>query len=474
MAISSSSLKARSVAIICLMPDYGHAQPLLKIADALAEAGFEIKCYIADECAPLMDRFQFNYMLLESGSLSKAKKTLAKIFRRSLFLNAVCSYIFFLFLYPNVAQAVCRSLEKMKAELAEQRPDIIICDLHWFADWYMRIAVFFGIPLIINVLDGSLLYNQRTFVRTYGISTFPPSLQRAVEFASAIARKFCTNYSRIRYFSKWFKVRAASRATEIAFTKVFFDPKAAQVPVGRIVVGGAAIERDRLGKLVQTEGANWQEFFPIRFRSRLPLAADLGEWIKRSMDDPIVYVSFGSAVEIDRAFSVAIYEGLRHLGTKVLWSLPTQQQGLLSALPPAENIRIESFVPQPEILEISAVRCFITHAGTYSLQDAFLGGTPMLCIPFFADQAYNSSVVKHLHVGERLWRRHVSPRSIETAVQSLLSDDRYLRSALELRDDLLQRDGGALVANYIREFIELAGQTRETTRPDLPHAHASH
>lgn len=78
--------KQLSVAIVCFIPDFGHLQPLLKIADALAESGVQIKCYIADECAPLISRFQFSFATLEDSSRLKRNKELERLFRAAYFL----------------------------------------------------------------------------------------------------------------------------------------------------------------------------------------------------------------------------------------------------------------------------------------------------------------------------------------------------------------------------------------------------
>ena len=105
MTRHGSSSRAGSVAVICLLPDYGHLQPLLKIADALAEGGFEIKCYVPEECAPLMRRFRFDFELFPNAQLSEQKQLLARVFARGLFFNAACSYVHYLLCYPRIAEA---------------------------------------------------------------------------------------------------------------------------------------------------------------------------------------------------------------------------------------------------------------------------------------------------------------------------------------------------------------------------------
>ncbi len=449
-----------SVAIISFIPDYGHLQPLLKIADALREAGFDIKCYIAYECSPLMNRFKLNYFTLDKTSWPERRKSLAKIFARGIFFNAVCLYIHYLTLYPSAGEAVGRAAVKLKQDLSEFRPDLIICDGLWFVDWYTQIAALLGVPLIVNSFDGSLAYNQRDFVKIFGITKVTPALQFLTEVIARISKKLCTIFYRIRYPGRWLHLRTVRTASKLKFDAEFPVPRVATTPVEWIVVGTAAIERDRLGALIRQVGADWREFPPIRFRSRAPLPETLYEWIRSDAQLPIIYISFGSAVELDAALATAVYEGVRELPARVLWSLPEDQQALLSNVHPAENIRFETFVPQAEILDLPTVRCFITQAGPHSVQEALFGGTPMLCIPYFVDQAYNGSLVEHLGVGKRLWRGEVSARAVCVAVQELLSNNSYLETALEIKRDIIGRDGGIQIARYVSEVVQTSQMRR--------------
>jgi hypothetical protein len=458
MAKTSGDLdKPYSAAVICFIPDYGHLQPLLKIADALGEAGFKIKCYIAEECLPLMSRFRFEYSVVENSSKFKEKKDLKKLFSHSIFFNSVCLYIHYLLKGPGVTEAVGRSATQLQQQLYEQQPDVIICDALWFVDLYERIAGALKVPLIVNSFDGSLAYSQREYVRIYGLTSVSPIIQDAVEIASAISRKLCVYFYRLRYFGRSLKFRAIRRTTRRAFEDAF--PTSKNVAGEWIVAGTAVLERNRLGGSIRTIGANWREFAPLRFRSQVCLSKSLDEWIA-SDTRPIVYVSFGSAVEIDASFAKAVYEGLREVPARVLWSLPENQRSLLLSVTKAEHIRIESFVPQPEILLNPAVQCFVTQGGPHSVQEALFGGTPMVCIPFFVDQAYNSSVVRHLGVGIRLWRRRVSPQSISTAIRDILSNRVYLQKTQDIRDELIRNEGGAKIAQYIAELVNSSRASR--------------
>jgi UDP:flavonoid glycosyltransferase YjiC (YdhE family) len=456
--------KPGSVAVICFLPDYGHLQPVLKIADALAERGFEIKCYVPDECAALMSRLPFDVTLLPNAQLAEPKRRLAKVFARGLFFNAACSYVHYLLCYPRIAESASSFAPELQRQLSAQGPDVILCDAHFFEDWCRRIATSVGAPLVINSLDGSLAYNQRPFVQIYGATSISSASQTAVELVGAGFKTLCAHVYRLRYLRTWLRLRAVRRAATAVVDAAFpVMPGARPVEVQRVVVGTATIERDRLGALLRRLGADRPEFPPIRFRTRAVVPDELRQWVE-SDARPVVYVSFGSAVEFDRSFATAVHEGLRKLPARVLWSLPAGQKALLARVPPAKNIRIEPFVPQAEVLALPSVRCFITQAGPSSVQESLLGATPMLCIPFFADQGYNSAIVQHLGVGRKLWHRAVSARSILDAVTAILENAGYHHAVRDIQQHMLRHDGGELVANHLAEIVKRGRQQPDAGR----------
>jgi UDP-glucoronosyl and UDP-glucosyl transferase len=449
------SKKQPSVAIICFIPDFGHLQPLLKVADALKEAGFHIKCYIAGECAPLLKRFPFEAFALDAIPRSEAGKEMDQVFRRSTFFNSVCLYLHYLSMYPKISAGVGRAASRLSQELLQQRPDLIISDGQWFVDWYARIAQSLGVRLLVNSFDGSLAYNQRPFVQTFGLTGAPKIAQSAVEIVSPISRNLCALYYRFRFFGDWIRLRAVRRTATAQLQAAFpLGGREATLP-DWLVFGTASLERKRLNSTLRMKGATRQEFPALKFRSTIAVPEDLREWIGSDAGLPIVYVSFGSAVEIDGTFARAVYDGLRAVHARVLWSLPANQRTLVSKMPADENIRFESFVPQPEILGIPNVRCFVTQAGPHSVQEALFGATPMLCIPFFADQAYNSSIVEHLGVGKKLWRGDVSVQSVSNGIKDILLNDKYQQKAKEIREELLRNEGGTAISEHVAKLLDM-------------------
>ena len=452
-AIETRPERGRSVAILCFMPDYGHLQPLLKIADALRGAGFDVTCYIAEECAPLMQRFDFAYCTIAGTEDLKNQTKMRKIFAGGIFFNAVCLYVHTLQMYPRLGPSVAAAAPELRRWLEAQRPDLVVADGLWFGDLYARMAQWVGAPLVLNSLDGSLAYAQSRFVQIYGVSTVAPLVQAGLGRLAAISKTLCAGFYRARHPRIWLRVRAAKRAVSQAFETAFPLRGPALPNPHWIVSGTAPLERQHLAQSLRTAAATRAEFGPLRFRSSLKLTDGLQAWIEADSETPVVYVSFGSAVDLDRPFATAVYEGLGKLPARILWRLPENQQALLEGCPRAEHIRIETFVPQAEVLEHPRVRCFVTQAGPHSVQEALFGATPMLCIPFFVDQAYNSAIVEHLGVGRRLWRSELTAERVEGAVRALLDQPAYAERAAALRDELNKGDAAGDVVSFLSDLI---------------------
>ncbi len=60
----------------------------------------------------------------------------------------------------------------------------------------------------------------------------------------------------------------------------------------------------------------------------------------------------------------------------------------------ASNIKFISWAPQNDVLGHSAVKAFVTHAGSNSIYEAGFHGKPVVCIPLLADQFDHAAKVR--------------------------------------------------------------------------------
>lgn len=131
----------------------------------------------------------------------------------------------------------------------------------------------------------------------------------------------------------------------------------------------------------------------------------------------VIYFSLGSNVK-----SIYLPENKRNilintfaqLPYKVLWKFEDDQ---LKGKP--ENVKINKWLPQQDVLRHPNIKLFITQAGLQSLEEALLNGIPLLALPFMADQHLNAARIQKLGIGLRL--------DFNT-----LSEDTFLSSILEI------------------------------------------
>ena len=65
------------------------------------------------------------------------------------------------------------------------------------------------------------------------------------------------------------------------------------------------------------------------------------------------------------------------------------------------NVRISKWLPQNELLAHPKTRLFITHGGNNGQMEALYHGVPMVVVPLFVDQDFNSRRVEHHGYGRR-------------------------------------------------------------------------
>jgi MGT family glycosyltransferase len=105
-------------------------------------------------------------------------------------------------------------------------------------------------------------------------------------------------------------------------------------------------------------------------------------------------------------------------------------------VPAPGNVQVLTAAPHAQILQEAAV--VVTHAGHGTVIKALAAGVPLVCLPQGRDQKDNAARVRHLGVGVSIGKR-ATEQSIQAAVNTVLSDDRYrnaaLRFAARLRDE---------------------------------------
>ncbi|KAB5519171.1 hypothetical protein DKX38_023525 [Salix brachista] len=119
------------------------------------------------------------------------------------------------------------------------------------------------------------------------------------------------------------------------------------------------------------------------------------QWLDTKNPKSVVYVNFGSITVMTADQLVEFAMGLANSKISFLWIIRPDLVNGESAVLPAEFAETEnrsfitSWCPQEEVLNHPAVGGFLTHSGWGSTIESLCAGVPMVCWPFFADQAMN-------------------------------------------------------------------------------------
>lgn len=196
--------------------------------------------------------------------------------------------------------------------------------------------------------------------------------------------------------------------------------------------GSRALVRGSVGKHQLFTGPFLQlpDLAQIIQSSALP-QGDLRSWFELDPTTPMVYVAFGTLVRPSKELVERIVEALDVENLRVLWSLPKDVHGLLpSGLTSKRAWRIETSVPQDEILRLEQVRCFFSHCGANGVHESLSVGVPMVCMPFYCDQyEWAASVCKDCKAGIQVDKLQSSAADIRKAVNEVLANPTYRRQA---------------------------------------------
>ena len=167
---------------------------------------------------------------------------------------------------------------------------------------------------------------------------------------------------------------------------------------------------------------------------------ELPDWWPGRESEPLVYVTFGSvAGSFPQALPVygVAMQAVAELPVRVLLTVGRELD--LDALPPApENVRVERWVPQQDVLGHAAAA--LVHGGSGSTLGALAAGVPLVVMPLFADQPQNARRVAEVGAGVAVEPNRddldatVSP--LREAIRSVLDDPSYGERARALADEL--------------------------------------
>lgn len=444
------SRPGKRLAILSLAPDWGHVQPLLHIARSAHIDGYEVRFFVADRCSRLVEDAGFAGIGVSSPHSQVVHDLFRRLSRKNLFFLNFSAYSHAnLFYSPEVYEIARRGLDAVRAGLDEFQPTLIVADYHLLEPVYRAIAGHYRAPLLIHNPSGTLAGAYRPFARAFGVSALPSFLQTIVERAGSLHQFLFRRYFYSRHFPA-FRRSKALQARLMAETERSFG-KLQPAPAARIAVGLGWIEKTLLG--VDPAPDDPLTYLPPLPAPPKPLDDDVAAWLSQD-PRPAVYLCFGSMLALPKAAYVDMVRALKQLDARVIWSISGDDaEYVRGEVDNDPNFLLRPFVAQPSLLQRPEIACFVTHAGSSSVQEALFGGVPMLCVPFYSDAPYISSLVVRLGAGLRVSKRQLAGPAFGKTLSRLMQEPAFKARSEEIAARLrrsaeaeeLRRDFAALL-----------------------------
>jgi UDP:flavonoid glycosyltransferase YjiC (YdhE family) len=111
------------------------------------------------------------------------------------------------------------------------------------------------------------------------------------------------------------------------------------------------------------------------------------------------------------------------------------------------HVRVERYVPQTLVLD----RCDVvaSHAGSGTLLAALARGIPQLCLPQGGDQFGNAASCARVGAGLALRPEEADRKAISEALQQLLADPSFRRSAAMVASEIEEMPSPEHVAGVV-------------------------
>jgi len=128
-----------------------------------------------------------------------------------------------------------------------------------------------------------------------------------------------------------------------------------------------------------------------------PLSNDYVTWLDSKEEKSVVYVSFGSYLELSKRQMEEIARALFDCGRPFLWVIrgkENEEEVLELGMELEKKGKIVTWCSQVEVLSHGSVGCFVTHCGWNSTMESLVSGVPMVAFPQWTDQMTNAKLVE--------------------------------------------------------------------------------
>nr|XP_045608557.1 UDP-glycosyltransferase UGT5-like [Procambarus clarkii] len=167
----------------------------------------------------------------------------------------------------------------------------------------------------------------------------------------------------------------------------------------------------------------------LHCRPGRPLPQRLEAWVTGAGEGGVVYFSLGSVTNgtlLPVTYRDMFVDAFRQVEQRVIWKF---EEKLMEV---SENVLMDTWLPQQDILADPRVKLFISHGGLLSSEEAVFHATPVLALPMSFDQPKTSGLLQDLGVARVLHWEQLSTQLIVNSIKEIINNPRYTTKAQEL------------------------------------------
>jgi MGT family glycosyltransferase len=185
------------------------------------------------------------------------------------------------------------------------------------------------------------------------------------------------------------------------------------------------------------------------------------EWLSRlSAGRPVIYATEATIGTGEPFLLKTVVRACADMPVQVVMTTGRQRRVAdldLGVLPP--NIRVESYVPQSDLLPETAV--MVTVGGSGGVLAAITAGVPLVVVPTEWDRPENAQRVVEAGAGLRIAPSQCSPQRLRAAIERILSESSFRMNARRLAGICARYGGPARGAQLLEG---LAPATKSVSR----------
>ncbi|XP_012081077.1 UDP-glycosyltransferase 82A1 isoform X1 [Jatropha curcas] len=181
------------------------------------------------------------------------------------------------------------------------------------------------------------------------------------------------------------------------------------------------------------------------------------QWLDEQKPNSVVYISFGSWVSpIGESKVKSLALALEAMKLPFIWvlglawreGLPVEYTERIS-----KQGKLVSWAPQVEILQHKAVGCYLTHCGWNSTMEAIQCQKRLLCYPVAGDQFLNCAyIVEKWKIGIKM--NGFAQKDVEDGLRKVMDDNEMNKRLIRLYDRTMGKEANLKAMANLNNFID--------------------